>query len=74
VKKLSIDEAPKDGRVCLIGLDGEEKSTPHWAPTRHWAYYDPEYDRWVEVGTGNRFYDFIVKHYYPFPFGDPAHD
>ena len=69
--ELPIDQAPRDGRLCLIGGGCDETSL--YPSFRAWAWFDANKNAWREAGVnGMTIRNHIVKFYYPFPFGNPA--
>ena len=65
--RLPIHEAPRDGRVCLIGGGPPGGQLPDF---RAWAWYDIYQNAWREVGYGGiTFHPHSVEWYYPNPFG-----
>ena len=78
--RLSIDKAPRDGRICLIGgylptsadlmLVLLEDTPTSKSEYRAWAWFDESKKAWREVGfNGITFHCNAVKWYYPDPFG-----
>jgi formylglycine-generating enzyme required for sulfatase activity len=64
--RLPIDEAPRDGRVCLIGGPRSSQAPEY----RAWAWFNKDQNAWCEVGfNGITYHYHAVKWYYPDPFG-----